>query len=341
MLDRVKTLRKEFEDELSAAKELRQIEDLRVKYLGRKAGLANELVKLIKDVPAEQKSNFGKEANILKVYIENTLDEHKKRFEENRRHSDKAFFDITMPGIKPLLGSLHPIELVRREIEDIFLRLGYSIAEGPEAETDWNNFEALNIPPHHPARDMQDTFYLENGYVLRTHTSPVQIRTMLSKKPPIRIICPGRTFRCDWDITHTPNFYQAEGLMIDVGVSLADLKGTIDYFCKQLFSPDIKIRLRPSYFPFVEPGAEVDIQCQICKGKGCRTCKNAGWLEIMGAGMVHVNVLENVGIDSEIYTGFAFGMGMDRIAMLKFGIDDTRANYEGNLRFLEQFRGLE
>lgn len=341
MLDRIKTLRKEFEDELSTAKGLRIIEELKVKYLGRKAGLANELVKLIKDVPAEQKSSFGKEANLLKVYIETKLEEQMKLIEGSGKDSKKAYFDVTLPGIRPSLGSFHPIELVRREIEDIFLRLGYTIAEGPEAENEWNNFEALNIPPHHPARDMQDTFYLEDGLVLRTQTSPVQIRTMLANKPPIRIICPGRTFRCDWDITHTPNFFQCEGLLVDIGVSLADLKGTIDHFCKEIFAPDIKTRLRPSYFPFVEPGAEVDIQCQICKGKGCRTCKNAGWLEIMGAGMVHVNVLDNVGIDSEIYSGFAFGMGMDRIAMLKFGIDDTRANYEGNLRFLEQFRGLE
>jgi phenylalanyl-tRNA synthetase alpha chain len=341
MLNRVETLRKEFEADISSAKDVLQLEGLRIKYLGRKAGLVNELVKLIKDVPAEQKSSFGKEANDLKNHIENTINERKARIEEKGKSAaDKHYFDVTLPGISQVQGSFHPIQLVRREIEEIFSRLGYTIAEGPEAETDWNNFEALNMPPHHPARDMQDTFYLECGLVLRTQTSPVQIRTMLAKKPPVRIICPGRTFRCDWDITHTPNFYQCEGLLVDVGVSLADLKGTIDHFCKEMFSNDIKTRLRPSYFPFVEPGAEVDIQCQICKGKGCRTCKNAGWLEIMGAGMVHVNVLENVGIDSEIYTGFAFGMGMDRIAMLKYGIDDTRLNYESNIRFIEQFRGL-
>ena len=340
MLDKVKNLRKEFESDLSSAKDIAQLEELRVKYLGRKAGLAVELVKLIKDVPAEEKSNFGKEANILKSHIEKSIDDFKNTIESKLKSAKTHCFDVTLPGVTPVMGAFHPIQLVRKEIEEIFSRLGYTIAEGPEVETDWHNFEALNMPPHHPARDMQDTFYLENGLVLRTQTSPVQIRTMLANKPPIRIICPGRTFRCDWDITHTPNFYLCEGLFVDVGVSLADLKGTIDHFCREMFSPDIKTRLRASYFPFVEPGAEVDIQCQICKGKGCRTCKNAGWLEIMGAGMVHVNVLENVGIDSEIYTGFAFGMGMDRVAMLKFGIDDTRLNYEGNIRFIEQFRGL-
>lgn len=340
MLNRVEHLRKEYEAEVATAKDLAKLEELRIKYLGRKAGLVNELVKLIKDVPSEQKSSFGKEANALKSFIEKSLDELKIKIDSAKSKASKHYFDATLPGVYPVRGAFHPIQLVRREIEEIFSRLGYSVAEGPEAETDWNNFEALNMPPHHPARDMQDSFYLENGMVMRSQTSPVQIRTMMAKKPPIRIICPGRTFRCDWDITHTPNFFQCEGLLVDVGITLADLKGTIDYFCKQMFAPDIKTRLRASYFPFVEPGAEVDIQCQICKGKGCRTCKNAGWLEIMGAGMVHVNVLENVGIDSEIYTGFAFGMGMDRIAMLKFGIDDTRMNFESNIRFIEQFRGL-
>ena len=336
MVDEIK---KQFKDDLQKASDKKSLENLRVKYLGRK-GKINKLLAELKKVKGEERVKAGRQSNELKKEIEAGLKEEEQKMKAER-YQKKEWLDVTAPGAKLLRGHLHPRTQVLRKVLDIFISLGFSVVEGPELETQRYNFEALNMPPHHPARDMQDTFYLENGSVLRTHTSPVQIRTMLSKKPPIRIICPGRTFRCDWDITHTPNFYQVEGLMIDVGVSLADMKGTIDYFCRQLFSTEIITRLRPSYFPFVEPGAEVDIQCQICKGKGCRTCKNAGWLEIMGAGMVHVNVLENVGIDSEIYTGFAFGMGMDRIAMLKFGIEDTRANYEGNLRFIEQFRGLE
>jgi phenylalanyl-tRNA synthetase alpha chain len=263
-----------------------------------------------------------------------------KKILESQIVKDDLFIDITLPGIKPVQGGYHPIESVSREIENIFLRMGYSIMDGPEAEDDWYNFEALNMLPDHPARDMHDTFYLQDGLVLRTHTSPVQIRTMENQDPPVRIICPGKTFRVDWDITHTPNFFQIEGLMIDIGVTFADLRGTIDLFCKQLFEVDTITRFRPSYFPFVEPGAEVDIRCIICGGKGCRTCKRTGWLEIMGAGMVHKKVLDNVGYDSELYTGFAFGMGIDRITMLKYGIDDTRLFYESNLRFLKQFRGI-
>ncbi|MBN2134704.1 MAG: phenylalanine--tRNA ligase subunit alpha [Acidobacteria bacterium] len=339
MLSNLVKIKETFEKELAAVKDGAALESLRIKYLGRKSGMMNDVMQKIREVPPEQKSQYGSEANKLKGYITSKIDEAEQGLGGAQKKS-ADFFDVTLPGIPPVRGGYHPLELTRRMIEGIFQRLGYTIVEGPEAETDWHNFEALNFPKHHPARDMQDTFFLENDLVLRTHTSPVQIRTMEKTKPPVRIICPGRTFRCDWDITHTPNFYQVEGLMVDAGVSFADLKGTIDHFCRELFSPDTVTRFRPSYFPFVEPGAEVDIRCVKCGGKGCRVCKQTGWLEIMGAGMVHVNVLENVGYDSEIYTGFAFGMGIDRIAMLKFGIDDTRLHYENNLRYLEQFRGV-
>ncbi len=338
MVEQVELLRAEFDKDLDSVADADSLEALRVKYLGRKSGKVTDLLKGIKDIEPQKRGEFGAESNKLKNYISGKLEEKSGSIGKGKKKQSTYFLDYTLSGVKPRLGGKHPLEITRRKIERIFTRLGYTIVEGPEAETDWHNFEALNFPPDHPARDMQDTFFLENDLVLRTHTSPVQIRTMEKQEPPVRIICPGKTFRCDWDITHTPNFFQVEGLMVDVGVSFADLKGTIDYFCREMFYENTKTRFRPSYFPFVEPGAEVDIECIICKGKGCRTCKQTGWLEIMGAGMVHVNVLKNVGYDPEIVSGFAFGMGIDRIAMLKYGIDDTRMNYENNLRFLEQFK---
>ena len=252
---------------------------------------------------------------------------------------DKDFkgIDVTLPGRFTRRGSLHPITQVAGEISDIFLRLGFDIAESPEVETDYYNFEALNIPKYHPARDMQDTFYVSENIVLRTHTSPSQPRVMEKTKPPVRIISPGKVFRCDSDITHTPMFHQVEGLMVDTDVSFSDLKGVLETFIHRMFSPETPVRFRPSFFPFTEPSAEVDIGCIFCKGSGCQVCKKTGWLEILGAGMVNPRVFEMVGYNPEIYTGFAFGMGVERISMLKYGIDDIRLFFENDLRFLRQF----
>ena len=248
--------------------------------------------------------------------------------------------DITLPGRKPREGHLHPVTLTLREMKKIFMRMGFAVMEGPEIENDYFNFEALNLPKDHPARDMQDTFYITEEFLLRTQTSPVQARTMQENKgnAPIRMICPGTVYRNDYDATHSPMFHQVEGLVIDKNISLADLKGTLEVFCKEMFGNDVKIRLRPSFFPFTEPSAEVDISCVMCGGKGCRVCKNSGWLEILGSGMVHPNVLRMSGFDPEKVSGFAFGMGVERIAMLKYGIDDLRLFFENDLRFIRQFK---
>ncbi len=278
----------------------------------------------------------GRLANKLKKELEELV--RRQREALLRAAEDQApGLDLTLPGRPYELGRLHPITQVLEEISIIFERLGFAVAKGPEVETDYYNFEALNIPPEHPARDMQDTFYFPEGFLLRTHTSPIQIRTMLSRKPPLRIIAPGKVYRCDSDITHTPMFHQIEGLMVDREVSFADLKGILIYFARETFGPETKVRFRPSYFPFTEPSAEMDIQCVICKGEGCRLCGETGWLEILGAGMVHPNVFKAVGYDPEEWQGFAFGLGIERIAMLKFGINDIRLFYENHLRFLEQF----
>ena len=245
--------------------------------------------------------------------------------------------DVTLPGRPVHIGSLHPITRVTREICEIFIRLGFDIVEGPEVESDWYNFEALNIPPNHPARDMQDTFYVSEGIVLRTHTSPVQIRTMEKQQPPVRVIAPGKVYRCDSDLTHTPMFHQVEGLLVDREISFGDLKGVLTTFVHQMFDQRIRLRFRPSFFPFTEPSAEVDIQCVMCRGSGCRICSQSGWLEILGSGMVHPALYENVGYDPSEFTGFAFGMGVERIAMLKYGIDDIRKFFENDIRFLRQF----
>jgi phenylalanyl-tRNA synthetase alpha chain len=246
--------------------------------------------------------------------------------------------DVTLPGRRPELGSLHPVTRVRREVEEIFAELGYSVAEGPEVEDDFHNFEALNFPPDHPARDTQDTFFLRNGLLLRTHTSPVQIRTMLARKPPIRVICPGRVYRADNDLRHSPMFHQVEGLAVAEGITFGHLKGTLEAFIHRLFSPDTGVRLRPSFFPFTEPSVEVDITCPFCRGGGCETCSKTGWMEILGAGMVDPRVLANCKIDPEVYTGFAFGLGLDRVAMIRYGIPNIRALFENDERLLRQVR---
>ncbi len=312
-----------------------QLEQLSIKYLGRK-GVLTGFLRNISLLPEDQRPSAGKSANILKGKLEKAF---KNAFSKLKSVDDKDFtgIDVTLPGRPAQRGSLHPITQVANEICDIFLRLGFDIAESPEVETDYYNFEALNIPKYHPARDMQDTFYVSENIVLRTHTSPSQPRVMEKTKPPVRIISPGKVFRCDSDVTHTPMFYQIEGLMVDKNISFGDLKGILTTFVHQFFDKETSLRFRPSFFPFTEPSAEVDIRCVMCKGQGCRICSKTGWLEVLGSGMVHPAVFENVGYDTEKYTGFAFGVGIERMAMLKYGIDDIRKFYENDIRFLRQF----
>jgi phenylalanyl-tRNA synthetase alpha chain len=302
-----------------------ELESLRVKYLGR-SGALTQILKSLGTLPAEERPLVGAAANEAKRELESLLDARLAEAleAERRRQRERARPDLTLPGRRPARGSLHPLTRVRDEIVRVFMGLGFSVAEGPQIETDFYNFEALNIPRDHPARDMQDTFYLSHDTLLRTHTSPVQIRTI-------------RVYRRDADITHSPMFHQVEGLAVDVNVTMADLKGTLELFARELFGARSKIRFRPSFFPFTEPSAEVDVVCFLCGGDGCRVCKQSGWLEILGSGMVHPNVLRNVGYDPEAVTGWAFGMGIERIAMLKYGVDDIRLFFENDLRFLEQF----
>ena len=284
-----------------------------------------------------EKPKLGKDINLLKQYIEDKINSKGTWVNPKSSKESQEIFDTTLPGRKELNGTLHPITQVMEEISSIFFGLGFQIEEGPEIETDYYNFEALNIPEDHPARDMQDTFYIEDKTVLRTHTSPVQVHVMENKEPPLRIIAPGKVYRCDSDVSHTPMFHQIEGLMVDDGISFSHLKGIMNIFLQEVFGKDTKIRFRPSFFPFTCPSAEVDIQCVICDGKGCRVCSQTGWLEILGAGMVDPAVFQSVNYDPEKWTGFAFGLGIERIAMLKFGINDIRLFFENDLRFLQQF----
>ncbi|TWI66039.1 phenylalanyl-tRNA synthetase alpha subunit [Desulfobotulus alkaliphilus] len=312
-----------------------EIQALTVRYLGKK-GLLTQYLRTMATLDPEDRPAFGQRVNAAKEALETAFSEKKAALETAA--ADRATdIDITLPGRKPSQGTLHPLTRIRREISDIFSRLGFEISEGPEVELDWYNFEALNIPPHHPARDMQDTFYVSDRVVLRTHTSPIQIRFMENHKPPIRIIAPGRVYRCDSDITHTPMFHQIEGLLVDEKASFGDLKGILTAFIHALFDKDTSLRFRPSFFPFTEPSAEVDIRCVMCRGEGCRICSQTGWLEVLGCGMVHPVLFENTGIDPERYRGFAFGMGVERLTMLKYGIDDLRKFFENDIRFLEQF----
>ncbi len=322
-------------ESVEKATDSEQLEQLSIQYLGRK-GVLTKFLRNISSLPEDERPSAGRNANILKVKLEKAVKQALSKIED---YGDKAFrgIDVTLPGRLVQRGSLHPITQVAKEISDIFLRLGFDIAEGPEVETDYYNFEALNIPKYHPARDMQDTFYVSENIVLRTHTSPSQPRAMEKTQPPLRIIAPGKVFRCDSDITHTPMFYQIEGLMVDENVSFGDLKGILTTFVHQFFDTQTDLRFRPSFFPFTEPSAEVDIRCVMCRGKGCRICSKTGWLEVLGSGMVHPAVFENVGYDTQKYTGFAFGIGIERMAMLKYGIDDIRKFYENDLRFLGQF----
>ncbi|MFH1595557.1 MAG: phenylalanine--tRNA ligase subunit alpha [Pseudomonadota bacterium] len=321
---------------ISLAGSPEELESLRVKYLGRKGALT-QVLRSLKELLPEVRRPAGQEANRAKAALEAALDLALTALKEARRHGPGPVLDVTLPGRRPPLGRLHPLNQVMAEVCHIFLHLGFEAVEGPEVELDWYNFEALNLPPDHPARDMQDTFYFNDQVLLRTHTSPMQIRTMERRQPPVRIIAPGKVYRRDSDITHSPMFHQVEGLLVDRGVTFADLKGTLTAFVHEMFGPEVSLRFRPSYFPFTEPSAEVDIQCVICGGAGCRVCKITGWLEILGAGMVHPAVFEAVGYDPEEYTGFAFGLGIERIAMLKYGIDDIRLFFDNDLRFLRQF----
>jgi phenylalanyl-tRNA synthetase alpha chain len=324
--------------ELATAKTEEEILAVRTKYLGRK-GLLTGLLRNIAQVPDTEKPLFGKRCNevkdILNARIEEVLQLQSIGKKEEILNKEKI--DVTLPGRVVPCGRIHPVIQVRREICTIFASFGFSIVEGPEIELDYYNFEALNIPPDHPARDMQDTFYIEENIVLRTHTSPVQVRIMEKMKPPVRILSPGRVYRPDSDISHTPMFHQIEGLLVDRGVSFGDLKGILTAFLKKVFGEETILRFRPSFFPFTEPSAEVDIRCVMCKGKGCRVCGQSGWLEILGSGMVDPAVFRNVGYDPEVYTGFAFGLGLERIAMLKYGISDIRLFFENDIRFLRQF----
>ena len=315
-----------------------QLQGIRVSLLGRKGELT-ALMKSLGSLSVEDRPIVGQLVNSVRDEIESALCAAINSAEENvisaRLQSERV--DTSLPGRYPLKGTKHPVSLIIEEICSIFAGLGFAVAEGPEIEHDWYNFEALNFPPEHPARDMQDTFFVENNLLLRTHTSPVQIRTMLKQKPPVRIIAPGTVYRCDSDATHSPMFHQIEGLMVDTKVTFSDLKGILTVFTNQLFGQKTGVRLRPSYFPFTEPSAEVDIACVICGGKGCRVCKNSGWLEILGAGMVDTEVYRHVQYDAENISGFAFGMGIERIAMLKYGISDMRLLFENDVRFLRQF----
>ncbi|QJA06797.1 phenylalanine--tRNA ligase subunit alpha [Thermosulfurimonas marina] len=331
----LEALRSRLKEELAALPDLKALEEFRVRYLGKK-GEITRILKGLKDLPPEQRRRVGRLANELRDELEEALRARREAL-LRAAEDETPGVDLTLPGRPFELGRLHPVTQTLQEICAVFLRLGFDLARGPEVETDYYNFEALNIPPDHPARDMQDTFYLEGGLLLRTHTSPIQIRTMLAHRPPLRIIAPGKVYRCDSDVRHTPMFHQVEGLLVDREVSFTDLKGLLTYFAREIFGPETRVRFRPSYFPFTEPSAEMDIECVICRGKGCRLCGETGWLEILGAGMVHPQVLRGVGYDTEKWQGLAFGLGVERIAMLRHGIDDIRLFYENHLRFLEQF----
>jgi phenylalanyl-tRNA synthetase alpha chain len=334
------TLEQQARDAVNAAADLRALDDIRVRYLGKK-GLLTEQLKQLGKLPAEQRPQAGQAINVAKRQVQEAIEARKADLRQAALAAQLASerVDVTLPGRGQRSGGLHPVTRTLQLIEHLFAGMGFESVSGPEIEDDYHNFEALNIPAHHPARAMHDTFYIDAHRVLRTHTSPVQIRVMETRKPPFRIIAPGRVYRCDSDLTHTPMFHQVEGLLVDENVSFADLKGMLDEFLKHFFErDDLAVRFRPSYFPFTEPSAEVDIQCVMCSGEGCRVCSHSGWLEILGCGMVHPNVFDYVGVDNEQYTGLAFGVGVERLAMLKYGVNDLRLFFENDLRFLQQFR---
>ncbi|MBU2234749.1 MAG: phenylalanine--tRNA ligase subunit alpha [Proteobacteria bacterium] len=338
MREDLKALREQAEAELRKAETEEELQEIRTRYLGRK-GLLTGLLRNIGNVPSEERPQFGRQCNEVKETLSAGIDQLLAGLASSKKEEllQRERLDVTLPGRGVRHGRLHPVTQVREEICRIFAGLGFSVVEGPEVELDYYNFEALNIPKDHPARDMQDTFYVEDNIVLRTHTSPVQVRIMEKRKPPVRILSSGRVYRRDSDISHTPMFHQIEGLLVDRGITFGDLKGVLTVFLKQVFGEDTALRFRPSFFPFTEPSAEVDIRCVMCSGRGCRVCGQSGWLEILGSGMVDPEVFKNVGYDPEEFTGFAFGLGLERIAMLKFGISDIRLFFESDMRFLEQF----
>lgn len=339
MREQLEKIKLEALEEIKEATNSQRIDEIRVKYLGKKGSLTT-ILRGMGSLSPEERPIIGKLANEVREFIEdeikNALSNIKNKERELKIKGE--YIDITMPGKKVEIGGIHPLNKVLDEIKDIFFGMGFSIAEGPEVELDYYNFEALNVPKNHPARDEQDTFYISENLVLRTQTSPIQVRTMEKTKPPIRIIAPGRVYRSDAvDATHSPIFYQIEGLVVDKGITMANLKGTLETFAKRFFGEKTRTKFRPHHFPFTEPSAEMDVSCFVCGGEGCRVCKGSGWIEILGCGMVHPDVLRKGGIDPEEYSGFAFGMGLDRIVMIKYGIDDIRLLYENDIRFLKQF----
>lgn len=340
MSERIRELIEQFDGELGAVADRNALKALRDRWLGRKAGLVTEVRKQMGSIPPDERAAFGKAFNELQSYVEAGLDRIGDDMTQRERAEAIAreTVDVTMPGRRPHRGHLHPVTILREKVEDIFVRMGYAVEDGPELETTFYNFDALNIPEGHPARESQDTLYVNDELALRSQTSNVQIHAMQRRTPPLRVIAPGRVFRRDTpDPTHNPMFFQVEGLNVGEGISLADLRGTCEEFVRQLFGPETKVRFRPSYFPFVEPGCEFDYLCFVCHGAGCRVCKGSGWIEMGGAGMVHPNVLRGVGIDPEKYQGFAFGFGIDRMAARLFDLDDIRLLYTNDVRFLEQF----
>jgi len=335
MRDQALEIERKALQELAEVKDLPGLEKFRVAYLAKK-GVLTSLMKRLGELSPAERPEAGQLLNKLKGTLTERFEEARERI-LSRTVEDASFLDVTLPGREPARGHLHPLTQVLKEICQIFGKMGFRVVKGPNVELDYYNFEALNIPRDHPARDMQDTFYVSENVVLRTHTSPMQVRTMEKQAPPVSIIAPGKVYRRDSDVSHTPMFHQVEGLLVDKGVTLGDLKGTLTTFVHQMFGRDTSLRFRPSFFPFTEPSAEVDIRCVICKGKGCRTCKNTGWLEILGSGMVDPEVYRFVHYEPEIYSGFAFGLGIERVAMLKYGIDDIQLFYRNDMRFLRQF----
>ena len=338
MKERLQQLQDDSLAALQSAASLKELQAVKVQVLGKKGSLT-EMMKGMRDLSPEERPVIGSLVNTLKDNFEKVFAERLKQLEEEEISARliRETIDVTLPGRRTVAGSLHPVTLVTDEIVDIFSRLGFSVEEGPEIEKDFYNFEALNIPRDHPARDMQDTFYINEDLVLRTHTSPVQIRTMLKQRPPVRIIAPGTVYRRDSDLTHSPMFHQIEGFLVDERVTFGDLKGVLTHFLNEYFGDNLQVRFRPSFFPFTEPSAEVDIACVICGGKGCRVCGGTGWLEILGCGMIDPAVFDAVNYDPQKYSGFAFGMGLERIAMLKYGVNDLRLFFENDIRFLKQF----
>ena len=337
-MEEILSLKNSFLEESKSATSVAELQQLRIKYLGKK-GLVTSKLKILSTISPELRPAYGKAINEVKDYVEEEINrlEALLKKEEHKKRILSETIDITLPGKFTPFGREHPINKVLSEIIGIFVSMGFEVEEGPEVELDYYNFEALNMPKDHSARDMQDTFYISDDIVLRTHTSPVQIRVMEKRKPPLKIIAPGKVYRCDADVSHTPMFHQVEGFMVDTDIAFSDLKGVLESFIHSFFAVETPVRFRPSFFPFTEPSAEVDIGCIFCSGKGCRVCKSTGWLEILGAGMINPKVFEMVGYDPEIYSGFAFGMGVERMTMLKYSIDDIRLFFENDMRFLRQF----